>query len=234
MNGFTSVPWNGQPTFRAHSGFTDSDLQLEQAAIVTGYVLGQRQQTQMLTELILPIQSVGGKLFQYETVGSEYLEEVDTERADGAPYATSTWTRSSQTAQIYRYSFATSEDYQTVTPFAEPSLRLDARNAAFARSVVRQNRERIRAAAIFDGTAYPAAHTVDITGTEFNSVGGDVFATVSAGIQALMDAHGGNQMSIEAYSSWNVLNAIRRAPDVIAWWATSGRGRNFNESDLAE
>lgn len=184
-----TIPGMERYSVRTTGNLIDT-VQLEQDPLVTELVIGQPQFRPLMGERIMRRILVRNFNFDWTTLGTEHLEDIDTERAMRAPIRTVDWEPGTGNSRLRRFSLGVRKDQDEIRN-AHSILRMRERSAMLAKRIVTLNIERIRRDLLLDSATYPAGHVVTIGGgDEWDTANGDSKTDVGAAAAAVAAATG--------------------------------------------
>lgn len=163
---------------------------LGQSPLISALVLGMPQAVVMPSSLILPRITVPNLVFKYPVFGKEHLRHKDTRRANRARFMRGSFTATTATDHLNRYSFADEADIDELMD-ALPELDLRKRKANFAHGVVALDIETQAATLLGTATNYPSGNRLALAGGDEWGAGGDVYDEVQTVAAAIASASGG-------------------------------------------
>lgn len=209
------------------------NYQLGVDSIVRDLVLGTPQYDTWPGQLILPDRFITTIQSEYPVFGTEHLDIKDAKRAIDADIKTSGFALTMAQVTTERYSWAIVHDTATIRnsdAIGRVPRGLRVTSQAMARRHVEMAVEYEKKQALMDVSAYPSGQSVDLTGSEWNSAGGDIQANVHA-VAGLM----GSTNLLSVNSVWLVLDNLgwRAAQRDPVWRSTRIASGNGNAPSLA-
>lgn len=207
---------------------------LGQSPLISALVLGMPQAAVMPSSLILPRITVPNYTFKYPIWGKEHLRHTDTRRANRAQIMRGSFSATTGTATLERYSFADEADIDELAD-AIPEMNLRQRKAAFARVKVQLDIEFQAATLLGTAANYPVANRLALAGGDEWGAGGNVyddFQTVAAAISSTT----GGLLTPDMLSIFMPTLSLQAALDDSAFRAASvyGGTARGNRTKLAE
>lgn len=194
-----------------------SDLQVD--PLVTRFLqLGAATEARLPMEEIIPIATTGAWDIKWFEWGLERFKHFDTRRGMRAPYGRSDFGHKVRTASMTRFGFAHSLDTLELQ-IANPNLNLRAKATGFAREIVRQDLELLKADFLLDNANYDAGHIISLgAGAGWDASTGDPRDDIRQAASLLNASIRVQRRDLTVFLSDSALEAAMNSP---AWFGVA-------------